>query len=114
MARFRPQLIANGCSRRAENSWRTIRLGNGEEGEDALYEAPELRATMPCDRCLMVDVHPGKGERNVPGGILKTLAQKGWAGDRRRPIFGERFCVTKPGSLRVGDRIHVLERKAFS
>ena len=94
--RFRPNLVVGGVPAFAEDAWRGIRIG-----------AVEIALVKPCGRCGVLDVAPDTGLRD--SGLLASLRP-----DRHREgelLFGVNAVVVKPGILRVGDRVEVLQRR---
>jgi uncharacterized protein YcbX len=96
MDRFRPNLVISGAAAaHEEDEWRRIRIG-----------LVELAVVKPCARCSTVLVDQDTAQPGVEP--LKTLA-----GYRRMPesvMFAQNALVVKPGKLRVGTSVEVLER----
>ncbi len=95
MARFRPNLVVAGAAPFAEDAWRRIRVGG-----------LTLRVVKPCSRCIITTVDPARGE--VDGDEpLRTLANFRQRGNK--VYFGQNVIPDGGGTIRVGDRIEVLE-----
>lgn len=96
MNRFRPNLVIEGASAWAEDTWRRLRVG-----------PLTLRIVKPCSRCAIPTFDPLTGERPDNNEPLQTLA-----GFRRAEggiMFGQNAIPDAPGRLRVGDTVEVLE-----
>lgn len=94
MARFRPNLVVEGCAPHAEDDWRRLRIGE-----------LTLRVVKPCSRCKITTVDPYTAESGSEP--LKTLA-----GYRRRDnqvYFGQNLLHDGPGELRLDMPVEVLE-----
>jgi uncharacterized protein YcbX len=93
--RFRPNLVIADTAAHEEDCWRRLRIGE-----------VELAVVKPCARCSVVLVNPDTGERGVEP--LQTLARY-----RRKPqkvLFAQNALVVRPGLLRTGFPVEVLER----
>ena len=93
MARFRPNIVVDGCDPFAEDTWQTIRIGN-----------LTLDVVKPCDRCEIVTVDQQTGQ--VAKEPLKTLAS--YRREGNKVLFGQNCVHHDWGSLRVGDPVEVL------
>lgn len=97
MRRFRPNLVVSDVPPFEEDYWKTVRIGEAE-----------FDVVKPCARCIFTTVDPETGEKHPDGEPLSTLA-----GYRNQPewgvTFGQNLIVTKPGRIRVGDEVEVLE-----
>lgn len=98
MDRFRTNLVVAGCAAYAEDSWRSIRVGE-----------VVFRAMGPCSRCTMTTTDQLTGVRGIEP--LKTLATF-----RRDSVhttavnFGQNLVnESKSGVIRVGDALEVLD-----
>lgn len=96
MERFRPNLVIAGCSAHEEDGWARVRIGE-----------VEMAVVKACVRCAIPLVDPETGETGVEP--LRTLAQYRKKPDSNKVLFGKKALVTKPGVLRVGDEVEVLE-----
>jgi uncharacterized protein YcbX len=96
MNRFRPNIVIRGTAPWEEDEWARIRVG-----------ALEVRVAKACERCAITTVDQETAERGVEP--LRTLAEF-----RRRDndvLFAQNAVPDSPGSIAVGDRVHVLERQ---
>ena len=94
MDRFRPNVVISGASPFAEDGWRRIRVGDGV-----------LRLVKPCTRCVATTVDQQSSEKGAEP--LRTLASfRRWNGS---VIFGQNAVVERPGLMRLGDAVEVLE-----
>jgi len=97
MARFRPNLVVGGCDAFAEDGWRRLRIGE-----------VELAAVKPCARCVFTTVDPESARPDPEQEPLRTLATFR-RGAKGQVLFGQNVVVRRPGTLRVGDVVEVLE-----
>jgi uncharacterized protein YcbX len=99
MNRFRPSVVVAGSTAFEEDEWQRIAIGD-----------TEFAAVKLCVRCSMTTVDQSQGEFRGPE-PLKTLAT--FRRLEQNVAFGAYFHPVNPGStLRVGDEVRVLERKA--
>lgn len=97
MARFRPNLIVNGCTAYAEDQWQRIRIGQ-----------LEFELVKACSRCIFTTVNPESGEKCADGQPLRTLA--GYRrDDQGRVLFGVNLIARGTGQLNRGDPLTVLD-----
>jgi uncharacterized protein YcbX len=96
MARFRPNLVVSGSEPYAEDHWARIRIGS-----------MELQLVKPCSRCSITTVDPATGERGSEP--LTTLA--GYRRRGKQVYFGQNLIYDRPGELRVGMSVEILERR---
>jgi uncharacterized protein len=112
MNRFRPNVVVEGTAPWAEDDWRRIRIGE-----------VVFRVTKPCARCVITTTDQETAERGKEP--LRTLARHRRAGDQL--LFGQNLVPEFPelagppqsvgplgegrgvGTLRVGDRVEILE-----
>jgi hypothetical protein len=95
MDRFRPNLVISGSAPFAEDGWRRIRVGEAV-----------LRLVKPCTRCVATTVDQLSGATGPEP--LRTLATfRRWNGGG--VIFGQNAVVERPGQMRAGDAVEVLE-----
>ncbi|MFE0460936.1 MOSC domain-containing protein [Kitasatospora sp. NPDC058965] len=103
MTRFRPNLVVEGTEPWSEDRWRRVRVG------EVVFRAVKL-----CGRCVVTTTDQETGERRGPE-PLRTLAAR-----RRfdkKAAFGVNLIPERPdgvtgdalGTLRVGDRVEVLD-----
>ena len=97
MRRFRPNLVVGGGAPYAEDGWRRIRIGSVE------FEGVEN-----CERCELPTVDPDTGVPDAMREPMRTLARY-----RRRTtggvFLGQNLVPRSTGTVRVGDRVVVLE-----
>ena len=98
MARFRPNLVVDGCPPFAEDGWRRVRVGE-----------VELEIVKPCSRCALINVEPDSARVDPRQEPLRTLARYRREGAKGQVFFGQNVVVRRPGVLRVGDALTVLE-----
>ncbi len=55
MEQFRPNLVVTGVEAWAEDSWKTIRIG------DVVFDV-----VKPCSRCIFTTISPEKGQKHPP------------------------------------------------
>ena len=92
--RFRPNVVLGGTEAWREDAWRRIRIGG-----------VELAVVGPCPRCVVTTVDPGTGEKGDEP--LATLAR--FRREDGKVWVGQNAQHRSPGTLRVGDRVTVLE-----
>ena len=96
MARFRPNVVLGGdASAYAEDGWRTLRLGTGDD-------VVALQLVKPCARCVVTTVDPATGA--VGREPLRTLAEYRKRGSK--VLFAQNALVRAGGVLRRGDPVH--------
>ena len=100
MRRFRPNLVVSGGPPYAEDDWRRVRIGSVE------FEGVEN-----CERCELPTVNPDTGIPDPKREPMRTLARY-----RRRTtggvFLGQNLVPRCAGTVRVGDRVVVLESAA--
>jgi uncharacterized protein YcbX len=106
MTRFRPNLVVAGAPAFAEDGWRRIRVGE-----------VEFRVLTPCIRCVLTTIDPDTAVRTKEP--LVTLARHRRIGQKL--LFAMNLVPEAPlasrvpedpnGSVRVGDRVEVLETR---
>ncbi len=94
MARFRPNLVVDGCDAFAEDGWKRLRVG-----------PVTLRVVKPCSRCVIpcIDLLTGKRGQEP----LRTLSRY-----RRRDnqvYFGQNLIAESVGTIETGMVVEVLE-----
>lgn len=98
MAHFRPNVVVSGSPPFDEDCWAQFRIG------DVVFEG-----LYGCGRCVFTTIDPGTSGKIKKGEPLRTLAT--WRqGNDNQVYFGQNARVTKSGTIRVGDRVEVLER----
>ncbi len=93
MARFRPNLVVQGCAAFAEDDWQEMRIGD-----------LRFRIVKPCSRCTIPGIDPATGERGPEP--LRTLA-----GYRKRDdkiFFGQNVIADGRGEIRVGMNVELI------
>ena len=97
MRRFRPNFVISGGSPYAEDGWRRLRIG-----------AVEFEGVENCERCELPTVDPETGIPDARREPMRTLARY-----RRRAtggvFLGQNLVPRSAGTVRVGDRVVVLE-----
>lgn len=91
--RFRPNLIVTADEPFIEDSWSTLRIGEG------IFDL-----VKPCARCVMITVDPETGESGSP--LLKVLSTS-----RRQEkgiMVGQNALLRKPVTLKIGDSVTVM------
>lgn len=95
MARFRPNVVVEGCAPYAEDTWREALLG------DITFEI-----VKPCKRCQMITIDPATATAPEPKEPTATLATyRRWNGG---VIFGQNIVHRAVGRLKVGDAVTVV------
>ena len=97
MRRFRPNFVIGGGAPYAEDDWRRIRIG-----------PVEFEGVENCERCELPTVDPETGIPDPRREPMRTLARY-----RRRAtggvFLGQNLVPRGTGTVRVGDRVVVLE-----
>ena len=97
MRRFRPNFVIGGGAPYAEDAWRRIRIG-----------PVEFEGVENCERCELPTVDPETGIPDPRREPMRTLARY-----RRRAtggvFLGQNLVPRTAGTVRVGDRVVVLE-----
>ena len=95
MDRFRPNVTVSGIAPHEDDGWKRLRIGD-----------VELRVTRACDhRCGVPNIDQVTGEKSPEP--LKTLAT--YRRSSRGIYFGQNVVVERPGRVRTGDAIEVIE-----
>lgn len=92
IARFRPNIVVDGCPAHAEDALRRVVIGT-----------VELGYTKLAVRCAVTLVDQDEGRRAGPE-PLRTLARYRRA-DTGGVVLGVKFAVVRPGCLAVGDEV---------
>lgn len=99
MNRFRPNLVVSGSEAFAEDSWKTIRVG------ETIFHL-----VKPCARCVLTTVDQATGVKDGKE-PLKTLAS--FRTFDNKVLFGENLIAENPGGVvKIGDDVEVLELEA--
>jgi uncharacterized protein YcbX len=88
MARFRPNIVIQGCEPYAEDGYRQVRLGE-----------IAFRGVKRCDRCVVTTIDPETGASGKEP--LRTLAR--YRLEDQKVWFGMNLIHDGTGVLRVGD-----------
>jgi len=97
MNRFRPNLVVTGSEAFAEDNWRIIMIGS-----------TVFHIVKPCDRCTIPTIDQETGERTGKE-PLRTLSI--YRSVKGNVLFGQNLIAENAGgSVKVGDRIEILER----
>jgi uncharacterized protein YcbX len=94
MVRFRPNIVVGDATPHAEDSWRSIRIG------DVLVDV-----VKPCARCVVPTIDPETGI----AGREPTRTLAGYRRWDRKVWFGQNAIHHGPGTLTVGAAVQVLE-----
>ena len=94
--RFRPNIVIGGAEPYMEDGWTEVAIGGAE-----------FRATKPCGRCQVPTIDQAIGEvtGSEPTETLATYRESSEFGI----TFGMNWAVMKPGAIRVGDAVRVLD-----
>lgn len=101
MARFRPNLVIDGCEAFAEDTWAKFRIG------EVVFET-----IKPCVRCIFTTLDPETAEKSPQGEPFKTLCQFRQLveeGKPKGPTFGMNLVALNEGLIKHGDTVEVLE-----
>lgn len=93
MNRFRPNLVIEGAEAFAEDTWRSVQIGE-----------VELALVKPCARCAVTTIDQESGTRGSEP--LRTLAD--YRSVRGKVLFGQNAIPLTWGDVRVGDPVRVL------
>ncbi|KAF7307260.1 Rotamase-domain-containing protein [Mycena indigotica] len=96
--RFRPNIVFQGAGPFAEDGWKQIRFGDG----------PVINLVSKCNRCLLPNVDPVKGERDkaVPYKIIMKFRTGVDPVNKMKPCVGVNAVPLSEGEVRVGDVVH--------
>ena len=94
---FRPNVVIDGAEPWAEDTWQRVKIG-----------AVTFRVVKPCDRCIVTTRDPDTGVPFGDNEPLRTLGKFHRASDGRI-MFGQNMVPEGMGTIRVGDRVEVLE-----
>jgi len=92
MERFRPNLVVAGCDAFAEDTWKTIRVGE-----------LEFEVVKPCARCSITTVDEFGERGKEPLATLARFRRRG-----AEVYFGQNLVHRGMGTLRLGDPVVVL------
>lgn len=94
--RFRANIVVEGCEPYAEDNWSEIEIGE-----------LELGIVKSCARCVVITTDQQTGSRTREP--LRTLAEQRTVNGK--VLFGQNLVHRGCGSLRVGDRVRVVESR---
>jgi uncharacterized protein len=99
MNRFRPNIVVETTEPFVEDTWSVIQIG-------------EIRFTVvkPCSRCIITTIDQQQGAKNQlkePLNTLGTFRQLSEQG----VMFGENMIPQNEGTIKVGDRLEVLQTR---
>ena len=99
MSQFRPNIIINSETPWAEDSWRTLKIG------DVIFDL-----VKPINRCKIVTLDPKTGERVHPE-TMNALIKSRRSGDNRVKgvLFGWAAVPRNLGTLQRGDSVAIVE-----
>lgn len=93
MARFRPNIVIEGATPHAEDSWRAVRIGT-----------IPCDVVKPCARCVVTTIDPATAEPGTEP--LRTLAgYRRWNG---QVWFGQNAIHRDTGAIEVGATVVVI------
>lgn len=96
MGRFRPNLVVSGADAFAEDSWRTVRIGE-----------VTIDVVKPCARCATTTVDQATG--TVPDTAEPLATLNTFRKQNGKVMFAQNAIHRAPGVLRVGDAIEVID-----
>lgn len=94
MARFRPNVVIQGCDAFAEDNWRRLRIGD-----------LTLRVVKPCSRCVIPSIDFTTAER----GPEPTRTLINYRKRDNNIFFGQNVIADGEGYIEVGMKVDVLE-----
>jgi uncharacterized protein YcbX len=96
MARFRPNLVIQGCRPYEEDSWKSIRIG------DILFQV-----VKPCSRCVITTIDPRDGSTTKEP--LRTLAK--YRASKGKVYFGQNLIHERGGTVAEGMEVEVIRHE---
>ena len=100
MARFRPNLVIDSPEPFAEDHWLRLRIGD-----------VELELVKPCARCKVTTIDQDTGQAGGPEPLQTLSRTRSW---NNKAIFGWNALVRKPGMVRSGDPVQVLQNRTIA
>ena len=96
MRRFRPNIVVEGATAFAEHSWVKLRIG-------------EMTFVMEraCERCVLTTIDEYSWQKDPDNEPLRTLRTLNRDADGKIN-FGHNAVATRPGTIKVGDKVEVL------
>ena len=93
MNRFRPNIVVTNTEHYAEDTWKTIRIGD-----------ITLDIVKPCARCAITTTNQDTAERGKePLKILST-----YRNHEHGVIFGQNIIHRNQGQINIGDTVEIL------
>ncbi|MGF1696537.1 YcbX family protein [Vibrio lamellibrachiae] len=97
MEQFRTNLVISGTEPFAEDSWKTIRIG------EVVFDI-----VKPCERCILTTVDTNKGEFRTSKEPLKTLIS--FRSDESGGVFfGQNLVARNEGVITADDQVEIIE-----
>lgn len=93
MLRFRPNLVISGNGSFAEDSWKTLRVGN-----------IEFCVAKPCSRCAIPTINRRSAKKEPA--VFKALRQHRSVG--KDVYFGQNLLTMNVGTISVGDKVEII------
>jgi uncharacterized protein YcbX len=101
MTRFRPNIVVEGAAAWAEDTWKTLRIG------DVVFDV-----VKPCGRCIITTIDQETAIKSIEP--LPTLKRYRRSSDGTKVLFGQNLTLPRAGIVRVGDVVEVLETRLLS
>lgn len=99
LIQFRPNLVVDNVPAFAEDSWKTIKIG------DVIFDV-----VKPCTRCILTTVNPETGKKSPVEEPLASLQQ--FRSKENGDIdFGMNLIARNHGVIRAHDKVEVLETR---
>ena len=93
MARFRPNIVVEGCEAYEEDSWKNIQIGD-----------INFRIVKPCSRCVIPSINIDNGEKEDEP--IKTLVA--YRKLDSKIFFGQNVIGNTDGEIEVGMSVDIL------
>ncbi len=93
--RFRPNLVIAGCESFAEDSWKTIKIG------ESVFDVAK-----PCSRCVVPSIDPDTAKKDNE--IIRVLTAFRRREDKLT-YFGQNLIHHAPGRVGVGDAVEIID-----
>ena len=94
--RFRPNIFIDGVPDMGEATWINSTLIFGER-----EDAARIQINYPTKRCVMINLDPDNSQSDSR--VLKAVAATS------RSLAGMYAAVSRPGTIRVSDRVYLHE-----
>jgi len=98
MTRFRPNVVIDGRTAFEEDTWKRIRIGQ-----------MAFDVVKPCTRCVITTIDQESGHPVGREPLRKLNEFRKYGGN---VYFGENLVPVNAGTIRVGDEVELLERRA--